>query len=118
MNTRHLVAGCGLSVVLSVGACATAWFFWLKPPELVTFDMKGTTNALIRQTAKLDLNDDQRKALLTRFDRSVTTATADYASEHGAAILVSPAVVTGLPDATPEIQSRLAELMKAGNPPQ
>ena len=118
MNTKHLVTGCGLSVALSVGACAAAWFLWLKPPALVTFDMRGTTNALIRQTAKLDLNDDQRKALLTRFDRSVTTATAEYASEHGAAILVSPAVVTGLPDATPEIQARLAELMKAGNPQQ
>ena len=118
MNTKHLVAGCGLSVALSVGVCAAAWFLWLKPPELVTFDMKGTTNALIRQTAKLDLTDDQRKALLTRFDRSVSTATAEYASEHGTAILVSPAVVTGLPDATPEIQARLAELMKAGNPQQ
>lgn len=114
MNTRHLVAGCGLSVVLSLGACAAAWFFWLKPPVLVTFDMKGTTNALIRQSAKLDLNDDQRRALLTRFDQSVTTATAEYAASHGAAILVSPAVVTGLPDATSEIQARLAELMKAG----
>lgn len=118
MNTKHLVAGCGLSVVLSVGVCAAAWFLWLKPPALATFDMKGTTNALIRQSAKLDLTDDQRRALLTRFDRSVTTATTEYASEHGAAILVSPAVVTGLPDATPEIQVRLAELMKASNPPQ
>ncbi|WP_275555790.1 TrbI F-type domain-containing protein [Mixta sp. Marseille-Q2659] len=113
MNTKHLVAGCSLSVVLSVGACAAAWFFWLKPPTLVTFDMKGTTNALIRQSATLDLTDEQRRALLRRFDRSVTTATAEYATERGAAILVSPAVVTGLPDATPEIQARLAELMKA-----
>lgn len=117
MNTKHLALGCGLSVVLSVAACATTWFLWLKPPTLVTFDMKGTTNALIRQSAKLDLTDDQRRALLRRFDRSVTTATAEYATEHGAAILVSPAVVTGLPDATPEIQARLAELMKV-NPPQ
>ena len=108
--------GCGLSVLLSVGACAGAWFLWLKPPELVTFDMKGTTNALIRQSAKLDLNDEQRRALLTRFDESVTTASAEYAASHGAAILVSPAVVTGLPDATPDIQARLAELMKAGSP--
>ncbi|MBK4768968.1 MAG: conjugal transfer protein TrbI [Pantoea sp. Morm] len=115
MNSKHLIAGCALSVVLSTGACAAAWFFWLKPPELVTFDMKGTTNTLIRQAAKLDLTEEQRHALLSRFDRSVTTATGEYASEHGAAILVSPAVVTGLPDATPEIQARLAELMKAGS---
>ncbi|UIL55067.1 MULTISPECIES: TrbI F-type domain-containing protein [Pantoea] len=118
MDLKQSAACIAASMLLSVSVCAAAWFLWLKPPALVTFDMKGTTNALIRQTAKLDLNDDQRKALLTRFDRSVTTATAEYASEHGAAILVSPAVVTGLPDATPEIQARLAELMKAGNPPQ
>lgn len=118
MDLKQGAACVAASMLLSVGACAAVWFLWLKPPTFVTFDMKGTTNALIRQTAKLDLTDDQRKALLTRFDRSVTTATAEYASEHGAAILVSPAVVTGLPDATPEIQARLAELMKAGNPPQ
>ncbi|WP_350262703.1 TrbI F-type domain-containing protein (plasmid) [Pantoea sp. BJ2] len=118
MDLKQTVTCIATSMLLSVGLCAGAWYLWLKPPALVTFDMKGTTNALIRQTAKLDLTDDQRKALLTRFDRSVTTATAEYASEHGAAILVSPAVVTGLPDATPEIQARLAELMKAGNPPQ
>ncbi|QDY44265.1 TrbI F-type domain-containing protein [Candidatus Pantoea soli] len=118
MDLKQSAACIAASILISVGACAAAWSLWLKPPALVTFDMKGTTNALIRQTAKLDLTDDQRKALLTRFDRSVTTATAEYASEHGAAILVSPAVVTGLPDATPEIQARLAELMKAGNPQQ
>lgn len=116
MKTKHLALGCSLSVALSVGACVAAWFFWLKPPTLVTFDMKGTTNALIRQSAKLDLTDDQRRALLRRFDRNVITAAAEYATEHDAAILVSPAVVTGLPDATPEIQARLAELMKADNP--
>lgn len=112
MKTRHVIIGCALSVALSTGTCAAAWFFWLKPPAMVTFDMKGTTNALIRQSAKLDLNEDQRKALLTRFDRSVITATSEYAAAHNAAILVSPAVVSGLPDATPEIQTRLAELMK------
>ncbi|MBD9646385.1 TrbI F-type domain-containing protein [Pantoea sp. PNT02] len=115
MNIRHLVTGCGLSVVLSVGTCAAAWFLWLQPPAMVTFDMKGTTNALIRQSAKLDLTGEQRRALLTRFDQSVSTATAEYAASHGVVILVSPAVVTGLPDATPEIQARLAELMKAGS---
>jgi conjugal transfer pilin signal peptidase TrbI len=103
------------SVLLSIGVCAAAWFLWLKPPVLVTFDMKGTTNALIRQSAKLDLTDEQRRSLLTRFDQSVTTATVEYAASHGAAILVTPAVVTGLPDATPEIQARLAELMKGGS---
>ena len=118
MDMKQTVACALASMLLSVGACAAVWFLWLKPPELVTFDMKGTTNALIRQTAKLDLTDDQRKALLTRFDRSVTTATAEYARDNDAVILVSPAVVTGLTDATPEIQARLAVLMKAGNPQQ
>lgn len=115
MDLKQSAACVAASILLSVCACAAVWFVWLKPPALVTFDMKGTTNALIRQSAKLDLNDDQRRALLTRFDQSVTTATGEYAASHGAAILVSPAVVTGLPDATPEIQARLAELMKAGS---
>ncbi|MEA5105695.1 TrbI F-type domain-containing protein [Pantoea sp. S18] len=115
MDFKQTVTCAATSTLLSVATCAVVWFLWLKQPALVTFDMKGTTNALIRQIAKLDLTDEQRQALITRFDQSVTTATAEYAASHGAAIMVSPAVVTGLPDATPEIQGRLAELMKAGS---
>lgn len=114
MKTRFIVTSCGLSVALSVGACAAAWNFWLRPPLLVSFDMKGTLNAFIRQSAKLDLTDDQRHQLMSRFDRNITAATTEYAGAHGAAVLVSPAVVAGLPDATPEIQARLAERMKSG----
>lgn len=114
---KHLIAGCCLSAVLSMGACAGAWFFLLRPPALVTFDMKGTMNAFIRQSAKLQLTDEQRHQLLSRFDRNLTAAAEGYAREHHAAVLVAPAAVTGLPDATPDIQARLASLMK-GTAPQ
>jgi len=117
MDLKQTLTCIAASALLSVGACSAAWFLWLKPPQLVTFDMKDTTNTLIRQAAKLDLTEDQRHALLSRFDRSVTAATDEYAREHDTAILVSPAVITGLPDATPEIQVRLADLMKAGSQP-
>lgn len=112
MSTRHLVITGAASVALSLGLCAAAWTFWLKPPTLVTFDLKGTMNAFIRQSAKMPLDDDQRHQLLSRFDKSLTTVTAQYAEAHNAGVLVSAAAVSGLPDATPEIQARLAEAMK------
>ncbi|QHM74025.1 TrbI F-type domain-containing protein [Mixta intestinalis] len=115
MKLKQTVICAGTSVLMSVTICMTVWFIWFKPPAMVTFDIKGTTNAFLRQSAKLNLNSDERRQILTRFDHSVITATREYADEHHVAILVSPAVVTGLPDATPEIQARLAELMKAGS---
>lgn len=114
MNTKSVVLAVVLSVLLSTGISAAISQYLLKPPGMVTFDMKNTMNAFIRQSAKMDLTEEQRRQLLARFDRGLTTVTRDYAQEKHVAIVVSPAVVTGLPDATPEIQSRLAAAMKQG----
>lgn len=115
MNTKPVVLAVVLSVVLSTGISAAVSQYLLKPPGLVTFDMKNTMNAFIRQSAKMDLTEDQRRQLMVRFDHGLTAVTRDYAQEKKVAIVVSPAIVTGLPDATPEIQSRLAAAMKQGS---
>lgn len=115
MNTKPVVLAFVLSVVLSTGISAAVSQYLLKPPGLVTFDMKNTMNAFIRQSAKMDLTEEQRRQLMVRFDHGLTAVTRDFAKEKKVAIVVSPAIVTGLPDATPEIQSRLAAAMKQGS---
>lgn len=112
MNKKTVLLVVALSVLLSSGISTAVSQYLLKPPGLVTFDMKNTMNAFIRQSAKMDLTDAQRRQLMARFDSGLTAVTRDYARENKVAIVVSPAVVTGLPDATAEIQSRLAAAMK------
>lgn len=112
MNTKAVVFAVCLSVLLSTGISAAVCQYLLKPPGLVTFDMKNTLNAFMRQSAKMDLTEDQRRQLFNRFDSGIKAVTRDYAKENGVGIVVSAAAVSGLPDATPEIQARLATVMK------
>ncbi|WP_052130597.1 type-F conjugative transfer system protein TrbI [Erwinia typographi] len=106
-----------LSVLISLVCCCAAWFYLLRPPVLVTFDMKGTVNAFIRQSAKLELDDAQRRQLLTRFDRNMNAVTLEYAQQHHASILVSAAAVRGVPDVTADIRTRLASAMQEKTAP-
>ncbi|MBP2199062.1 TrbI F-type domain-containing protein [Pantoea cypripedii] len=119
MKTWHLMMTGTFAVLTSLTLCVAAWFFLLQPPGLVTFDMKATVNAFIRQSTGLDLTDEQRQQLVRRFNQSLFAVTDTYAKQHRVAILVSPAVVTGLPDATREIQARLAiEMNNAARSPE
>jgi len=106
-----------LSVLITLACCSAAWFFLLRPPVLVSFDMKGTVNAFMRQSAKLELDDAQRRQLLTRFDRNMTAVTREYAQQHHVSILVSAAAVSGVPDVTPDIRANLATAMQENTAP-
>lgn len=113
MTLRHLVLTGALSVLLNLGLSATLWFGLLRPPAMVTFDLRGTMDAFITQSARLDLTDEQRHRLLIRFNHGLASVTTQYALDEHVSILVSPAVVTGLPDATPAIRQRLAQVMSS-----
>ena len=112
MKTQHPLVTVLLSVLITLACCYAAWFYLLRPPVLVTFDMKGTVNAFIRQSAKLELDDAARRQLLTRFDRNMTAVTRAYAQQHHASLLVSAAAVSGVPDATADIRAELARAMQ------
>lgn len=112
MKTSNPIVIVLISVLLSLVCAWAAWFWLLRPPVLVTFDMKGTVNAFIRQSAKLELDDAGRRQLLRRFDRNMTAVTREYAQQHHVSILVSAAAVSGVPDVTPDIRARLATAMQ------
>ncbi|WP_158785025.1 TrbI F-type domain-containing protein [Pantoea sp. BAV 3049] len=117
MKTSNPIVIALVSAVVSLACAWAAWYWLLRPPVLVTFDMKGTVNAFIRQSAKLELDDTRRRQLLRRFDQNMTVVTREYAQQHHVSILVSAAAVSGVPDVTPDIRSRLATAMQGQDSP-
>lgn len=103
-----------VSVVCAVLVTAALWLLLLQPPKLVTFDMKGTTDRFLLQSARLKLSDDERTALLQRYNQKLNQVLTARAKAQHEVIVVSAAVVTGLPDVTPQIRKDLAAAMQGG----
>lgn len=103
-----------ISVVCAVLITVALWLLFLQPPKLVAFDMKGTTDRFLLQSARLKLSDTERTALLQRYNQKLNQVlTARAASQHEV-IVVSAAAVAGLPDVTPQIRKDLAAAMQGG----
>lgn len=100
-----------LSCVLSGFICLILWSVWLKPPEIVSFDLKSTTNKFLLQSAKLTLTDEQRQSLVQRFNKALTETVQDYAATNNVVVIVQPASVAGIKDVTPQIRTQLSRAM-------
>lgn len=85
-------------------------------PEVVTFDMKGTMDAFLQQSAQLPLDEQQAKVRVSRFNNVLTHSLSDWQNRHHAIILVAPAVVSNQRDITLEIQNTVAVAMREGSP--
>lgn len=103
-----------ISVVCAVLVTAALWLLLLQPPKLVTFDMKGTTDRFLLQSARLKLSDEERTALLQRYNQKLNQVLTARAATQHEVIVVSAAVVAGLPDVTPQIRKDLAAAMQGG----
>ncbi|EPC6177111.1 TPA: TrbI F-type domain-containing protein [Serratia marcescens] len=112
MNIKELIITTVLSALLTLGAGVAAWECWLKPPTLVSFDLKGTTNQFLVQSAKLDLSNDQRDVLLGRFNQKLTQVIERWSVENHQLVIVRAAAVSGVTDVTPQIRHELAIAMK------
>ncbi|BAO37015.1 MULTISPECIES: TrbI F-type domain-containing protein [Serratia] len=112
MNIKELIITTLLSALLTLGGSVVIWECWLKPPTLVSFDLKGTTDQFLVQSAKLNLSNEQRDALLGRFNRKLTLVIDRWSAEHHQLVIVRPAAVSGVEDVTPQIRHELALAMK------
>jgi conjugal transfer pilin signal peptidase TrbI len=112
MNIKQLMVTVLLSSLLTLGAGVAAWECWLKPPTLVSFDLKGTTDQFLVQSAKLNLTNEQRDVLLGRFNRNLTQVIDRWSAEHHQLVIVRPAAVSGMEDVSPQIRHELALAMK------
>lgn len=95
-----------------MNAGISLWLIQTHSPTVVAFNMKGTLDAFMDQTAKASLNEAQGAALASRFNTAMTESLAAYQADHQALILVQPAVVGGAQDITAEIQHDIARRMR------
>jgi len=85
----------------------------LMKPKIVSLDIKKTTDDFVRQTATLGnkITKEQLTAATTKFNKSLDESISEY-SDKGYIVLVSPAVVKGARNVTPEVQANISKLMK------
>ncbi|PAV10516.1 hypothetical protein CBG25_01745 [Arsenophonus sp. ENCA] len=85
---------------------------WLFPPmQIVTFDMKKTTDRFLVQVSKLHLSDEKKDQLIERYNNTLKRV-LEKNSKSNTVILVSGAVMAGAIDKTADIQQQIAEAMK------
>lgn len=83
-------------------------------PTVVVFDMKGTVDLFIQQSAQLQLDESKAKALTARFNVALTDSLGDWQAAHNAIVLVKPAVMSPLPDITADIRSDISRRIQEG----
>jgi len=83
-------------------------------PEVVVFDMKGTVDLFIQQSAQLNLDEGKAKVLTTRFNAALSESLNAWQTTHNAIILVKPAVMSPQPDITAEIRSDISRRIQEG----
>lgn len=107
-----LAVAAGLAVMVAVSLITVR----LSTPEIVTFDMKGTMDAFLQQSAQLPMDEQQVKQRVSRFNAVLTDSLYDWQVRHRAIILVAPAVVSHQRDITLEIQNSVARTMSQTTP--
>lgn len=83
-------------------------------PEIVVFDMKGTVDLFMQQSAQLQLDEDKARVLTTRFNSALSDSLGEWQASHNAIILVKPAVMSDLRDITNEIRADIARRTQGG----
>ncbi|EFU8472456.1 type-F conjugative transfer system protein TrbI [Salmonella enterica] len=77
-------------------------------PEIVVFDMKGTVDLFMQQSAQLQLDEDKARTLTTRFNTALSESLDEWQASHNAIILVKPAVMSPQRDITNEIRADIS----------
>lgn len=80
--------------------------------QTVVFDMKGTIDLFMQQSAKQQLDENTAKAMTTRFNTALNASLNAWQQTHDALVLVPPAVVMPSRDITREIQADIAQRMQ------
>ncbi|EPO7771533.1 MULTISPECIES: type-F conjugative transfer system protein TrbI [Enterobacter cloacae complex] len=83
-------------------------------PEIVVFDMKGTVDLFMQQSAQLQLDENRAKAMTQQFNAALTGSLDAWQSSHNAIVLVKPAVMSPQRDITNEIRADIARRIQGG----
>lgn len=103
----------GLKVLVGLTAATAIAYVTAKAvtPEVVTFDMKGTLDVFLQQSAEQKLDEATTKILVARFNRAMSGSLQEWQASHNAIILVKPAVVSHERDITGDIRDEIARRM-------
>lgn len=101
----------GITAALAATVAISLLTVRLATPEIVTFDMKGTVDMFMQQSAQQELDEASAKVLTRRFNAALTQSLSDWQHDHNVVILVSPAVVSTQRDITPQIRNDIAHRM-------
>lgn len=101
----------GITAALAATVAISLLTVRLATPEIVTFDMKGTVDMFMQQSAQQELDEANAKMLTRRFNAALTKSLSDWQHDHNVVILVSPAVVSTERDITPQIRNDIAYRM-------
>ncbi len=102
-----------LLMELMLSGVVSVWLSYELPARIVQFDMQSTVKLFSTQIAESHLTKAQRVVKIRYFAESLQEAAAEYAQLHHAMVLVSPAVIAGVPDVTPQIQQLTLQLMRS-----
>ena len=88
-------------------------------PTLVSFHLTQTVKIFTKEVAgQTNLSAKAKRIEVQRFSSALESALSDYAAKNNVIIFVSPAVIAGMKDATPELQAKIAKVMHAPSAPQ
>jgi|GEM_PF-419756 len=107
----RILAGVGGLLLMTAVSYVTAR---IVTPQVVVFDMKGTMDIFIQQSAQQKLDEAGTKKLVTRFSQAMRDSLSGWQSKHNAIILVAPAVVSDQTDITTDIRNDIALRMQEG----
>lgn len=114
-NRCIIPVACVAACMIAFNAGIALLLIQSQKPVTVAFDMKGTIDQFMNQTAQHQLTEQQSAALSERFTHALETSIADYQRRRHAIILVSPSVVAGAEDITGAIQRDISHHMREGD---
>ncbi|EMJ5884589.1 type-F conjugative transfer system protein TrbI [Enterobacter hormaechei] len=107
-----------LAICLLVSQMVMTGITWIymktTEPEIVVFDMKGTVDLFMQQSAQLQLDENRAKAMTQQFNAALTGSLDAWQSSHNAIVLVKPAVMSPQRDITNEIRADIARRIQGG----
>lgn len=111
--TRKWVAGAAAAIALiALSTGISVLVAKQYQQQTVVFDMKGTIDLFMQQSAKQQLDENTAKMMTTRFNSALKASLNAWQQSHDALVLVPPAVVMPQRDITREIQADIAQRMQ------
>ncbi|QLK63895.1 type-F conjugative transfer system protein TrbI (plasmid) [Enterobacteriaceae bacterium Kacie_13] len=113
-NRCVVPVACVAACMTLLNAAVTLLLIQWQQPVAVAFDMKGTVDQFMTQTARHQLSEAQSAALSGRFTQALEASLVDYQQRHRALILVAPSVIGGAEDITDAVQQDVSRRMQEG----